>query len=658
MTSARYVYLLIPLICIFLSQAGAQTAAEWFVNGEKALLETQPRKALRAFERALALQPNMLAARRNMGVCHELMREYEKALDHYIAVVEVDSLFSRGLYFQIGELCYKTGNYVLAEQFFERFRELQKRPSSIFGYVGVQELYKETGYILRLPAAVRACQIAMDSIKLVNVTDVRNIGSRINTRADEYFPTLSNDRRLLLYTRRANKNSDEDLYYSQIENNAWKPGAPAGIDFNTKQNEGMPAMVRSGRRLYFTACGREQVLGACDIWEADLDPETPAISDVRPLRGDLNTDRWESQAAISCDGNTLYFASNRPGGLGGTDLWISERKPDGSWDTPRNLGPKINTSGDEEAPFITNDGKTLYFSSTGHPGMGEQDLFIAWKDADGQWTSPVNLGQPVNTAYRELGFFLSADGQTGYFASDRPDGYGGMDIYYFELSEQLYSDPVTLVEGFVKDSILGIPLQATLQVEGRGEVQTDSEGRFFLCVPAGEILDIQAARPFYHPYHWQFPIPTWENRDFYTIDVLLQPVSPPGVAPLPVSAEDTGIVPAAGRQKMKRELVHTVYFDFDKSSVSAESIFPLQEFVQSLKSQDVVKVNIVGFSDDIGTDVYNLKLSEERAKQVALVLIGNQIFVDQIFIEGKGSIRASGPREKSRRVDIRVSVME
>ncbi len=635
----------------------AQSAVEWFREGENLLVKGQAQKALRAFERAVALNPEMLSARRNIGVCHELLKNYEKALDHYIAVLEKDSLFSRGLYYQIGELCYKSGNYVLATQYFERFQELQKKYIGAFGLRGERELFEEAEYLLRLPSAVRACQIAMDSIKLLNVTEVANIGGKINTRADEYFPTLSNDRSLLLYTRRMNKNSDEDLYYSLLSKGYWQSGAPAGSSFNTKQNEGMPAMVRSGRHLFFTACGREQVLGPCDIWEAELDPSIPALSGMRPLQGELNTDKWESQVSVSCDGNTLYFASNRPGGLGGTDLWLSERQPNGAWGPAKNLGDKINTSADEEAPFITNDGKTLYFSSTGHPGMGEQDIFVAWKDANGLWTSPVNLGPPVNTAYRELGFFLSADGQTGYFASDRPDGFGGMDIYFFQLSEQLYSDPVTLVEGFVKDSILDIPLQVTLQIEGRGAIITDREGRFFLCVKAGEILDIRTERKFYHSYHWQFPIPAWDNKNFYTIDVLLQPLTPPGAGVSPV-AEPAPAAQAAPRQKMRREITHSVFFDFDKSSIATESIAPLGDFVNNIKLREIAHVNIVGFSDDIGADVYNLKLSEERAKQVAVFLINNQIIVDQIFIEGKGEVRSLGPREKNRRVDIRVTVLE
>lgn len=639
----------------------SQTAVQWMKNGETALMEGKLPKALRAFERAAELDSNMLTARRFTGVCYELMKDYPKALDHYIAVVEKDSLFSRGLYYQIGELCYKTGNYVLAVQYFERFQELQKRPLELFGLRGDREMYEETGYLLKTPQAIRACHIAMDSVKLLNVTTVMNIGGSINTKADEYFPSLTNDRSLLLYTRRLNKNADEDLFFSQMTDGKWQQGGPVVSGFNSNSNEGMSSLVRNGRRIFFTACGRPQVAGPCDIWEADLNPVSVEITNLKPVQGLVNSDRWESQVSVSCDGNTIYFASNRSGGLGGTDLWCSERMDNGEWGAPQNLGAKINTSGDEEAPFITNDGRTLYFSSTGHTGMGEQDIFVTWKDANGQWTSPVNLGPPVNTAYRELGFFLSADGQTGYFASDRPNGLGGMDIYFFHLSEQLYSDPITLVEGFVKDSLLGIPLQVTLQIDGRGAIQTDHEGRFFLCVKAGEILDIQTQRRFYHPYHWQFPIPTWDNRNFYAIDVLLQPESPPAVVveqPAP-ALPDPLVRPGSSRQKMKREISHSVYFDFDRSSIETESVQPLNSFVQSLKDKEISRVNIVGFADDIGADVYNLKLSEERAKQVALYLIRNHIFVDQIFIEGKGSVRnSSGPREKNRRVDIRVTVME
>lgn len=658
--NSRTILLLLSLCCNMAtpSFSVAQSAVDWFQRGENLLLQGQPQKAISALERALKLRPDMQSARRYLGLCYELLKDYPRALSYYIEVTEQDSLFSRAIYFQIGELCYKTGQYVLATQYFERYKAMQQKPVAAFSLRGEREAYEEASYLLRLPSLERACQIALDSIKLLNVSHVQNIGGKINTRADEYFPALSNNRQLLLYTRRLNKNADEDLYFSILAGTQWQTGAPVESGINTKHNEGMPTLVRNGRRLFFTACGREQVLGPCDIWEADLDPEIAAITGMRPLKGALNTERWESQATVSCDGSTLYFASNRPGGLGGTDIWMSERQPDGAWGPARNLGDKINSSGDEEAPFITSDGKALYFSSNGHPGLGEQDLFVAWKDANDRWTSPINLGPRVNTAYRELGFFLSADGQTAYFASDRPDGYGGMDIYFFQLSEQLYSDPITLVEGFVKDSILGIPLQVNLDIEGRGTIPTDKDGRFFLCVPAGDILHIRTERRFYHPFQQQYPIPRWDNKDFYTIDLLLQPIQPPGTVTTPAISADTSRAQPVIRPKNRREITHAVYFDFDKSTISAESQKPLAEFTANLKSKDVVRVNIVGFADDIGADLYNLRLSEERAKQVAVFLLQNQITVDQIFIEGRGEVRNAGPREKNRRVDIRVVIVE
>ncbi|MBK7872164.1 MAG: PD40 domain-containing protein [Saprospiraceae bacterium] len=147
--------------------------------------------------------------------------------------------------------------------------------------------------------------------------------------------------------------------------------------------------------------------------------------------------------AVSCDGSTLYFTSDREGGLGGTDIWVSKRNLDGNWSEPENLKFPINTPSYEESPFITNDGQTLYFSSDGHLGLGDQDIFMSRIDNEGNWSTPINLGPPVNSAHRELCFILAADGRTGYFASDRPEGFGGLDIYRVSLSSELYSEAIT-----------------------------------------------------------------------------------------------------------------------------------------------------------------------------------------------------------------------
>lgn len=643
--------------CFLCPPASAQQAIDWYKEGEVMLLQGKVKQALHAFEKAAQAKPDFLAARRNMGFCLELLKDYDKALEQYKMVEAQDSLFSRGLYFQIGELCYKTGHYLMAEAYFSRFLEMQKKPASLFKLRGERELFEETEYLLRVKGSIRASQIALDSIKLVNVTEVRNLGDAINTKADEYFPALSNDRSNLWYTRRNGKQADEDLYISIRQQAAWQPGTDVGSQFNSVFHEGMPALVRDGRKLYFTACGRSGVLGPCDLWEADLDVQNGEIKNMRPLEGVLNSDKWESQAAVSCDGNTLFFASNRSGGLGGTDLWSSQRLADGTWGNPVNLGDKINSPADEEAPFLTNDGNTLYYSSTGHPGMGEQDIFVSWKDADGLWTSPVNIGPPVNTAFRELGFFLSADGLTGYFASDRPNGAGGMDIYSFELSDQLYSEPITLVEGFVKDSLLEIPLQVTLDIQGIGKVTTDAEGRFFRCVKAGTILDISTIRKFYHPYYGQFPIPRWDNTNFYKIEILLQSdaVTPPPKPPTPQPGTSERPAP---RSSTPQKAAHSVFFDFDQSGLTGEAQESLRDFIGKTRGKNVVHVEVIGYADDIGADVYNLRLSEERAKKVAVFLIQQEVEINEISIEGKGEITDQLPKERSRRVDIRVTYTE
>jgi outer membrane protein OmpA-like peptidoglycan-associated protein/tetratricopeptide (TPR) repeat protein len=660
----RKIALFTLILCVFSSglsaqQSGSpgQKAVELYKEGEQALLEKKPEKALRLFEKALSFHPDLTAARRSMGVCYEMLNNFPKAVEQYDRVLESDSLFSKPLYYQAGEAHYKIGNYEKAMDYFRRYQAFQKNDSIRFQLDNRLENALDTEFSRKLPGTIQACRVAMDSVQFVNITEVFNIGAAINSKADEYFPFLTNDQNTLFFTRLRGQDgrSDENLFFSTRQGGEWSKSAQVS-GFNTPNDEGMSTLVRDGRRMFFTACAREGVLGSCDIWQALVNGAE--VQSAETLKGFVNSERWESQAAISCDGSVLYFSSNREGGYGGADIWRSERQADGSWGIPKNLGPDINTPLDEEAPFITNDGKTLYFSSTGHLGMGEQDIFISWwDDQQHNWSVPINLGPPVNSAFRELGFFLSADGKTGYFSSNRPGGFGGMDIYFFQLARQLYGEPITFVEGFVRDSIIDIPVQATVEINGRNPAQTDADGRFFLCVGADEVLDIQIDAKRYKPYHNQFAIPEWNNRTFYTIELLLQPTLS-FVASIPEPEAEEGNTMVAKGIKTKKEQTHAVFFEFDKSSINIDEIGRLDQFIQSLKGKEIQRVEIIGFSDDVGTDVYNLKLSEERAKQIALFLIDNNIIVDQIYLEGRGEVRNDKPKEQNRRVDVKVATME
>jgi len=343
--------------------------------------------------------------------------------------------------------------------------------------------------------------------------------------------------------------------------------------------------------------------------------------------------------------------------MGGADIWMSEKMENGFWGRPVNLGNKINTDGHEQAPYITDDGRTLYFASGGHPGMGEEDIFMSWKDHNtGQWSTPINLGPPINTGYRETGFFLSANGRSGYFSSDRSGGLGGLDIYRFELNEKLTSDTLTFVEGFVRDSIMMTPVPgATVQLGARPPVVADEDGRFFICAYANEWIDFKVTdQEDYYPYNSHTLIPNWENSVYYDLDLLLQPKRDLAVKAPPVPMVSEKVAPKREEKVYK----HSIYFAFDDFELTSDELNKLGDFVQQFKDKEIVNSEVFGYADNTGTDVYNLRLSEERAKGVALFLVKNGITIDQIYMEGKGELDNENPKSRNRRVEVRVAVFE
>ncbi len=622
-------------------------------SGEQALLEKAYPKALRYFKKVLKNEPAFLPALRGAGACYELTGDYAKAIKNYEKIIEINPRFSRTIYFDCANVHYKAGDYFRALELFEQFDSLKIIDLKSFTYNGLPEQKTELDYFQKLPQTIHSCQVALDSIQFWNIPELTNLGTNINTPADEYFPFLSNDLQKIYYTSRKNPASDENLFFSAKHSGNWRLGQPVGNGFNTKENEGMTSLVRDGNRIYFTACQREEVKGACDIWEASLTDK--GIASVNPLAGKANSDGWESQASISCDGSTLYFASNREGGQGGTDIWVSRKMPGGQWGEPENLGSQINTSFDEEGPFITNDGKVLYFSSNGQPGLGEQDIFMSRIMESGAWGKPINLGLPVNSSYRELGFFLSANGKTGFFASDRPVGFGGMDIYKFELPEQLFSQPITYFEGFVKDSILKTPVQTTLLFEKHPPVQTDSTGRFFLCLPADEALHFEIKAKDYRPYSGEILAPKWDNKTFFRMEFLLDPLFR---LPAYKGVLDTAFaaVPSAPSAHYL-EKNHLVLFDFDRSDLRPGTKRSLDHFLaEEVVGKPVHEISIVGYADDIGKDSYNLLLSEKRAKAIGVYLKEKGIRVDKIFIQGKGKTDGGKPKWENRKVELVVQL--
>lgn len=402
----------------------AAAAAKPFDAGVTQLLEGKPKRAAKSFAKAIKLDPSYTAAYRFLGIAEELNADYGAAAAAYEETLARDSLFSRLLYYQLGKVYYRMGRPADAYRYLEKFQQLQERDIRDFGRNGDEERLAEGAALERLGLDLRAARITQDSTNFINVTQVDNLGGPINTARDDYFPFYANDLLSMIYTRRGEL-GDEDLIQAKRREIGGTFTTSRFGSFNTLQPEGMCTLVRDGERIYFTLCHDVTSQGGCDLYAGWI--IGGRIERVVPLPDYINTPSWESQPAISCDGQQLYFASIRPGGLGGSDIYVCHKNDDGSWGEPQNLGDGVNTPQDEEGPFLSNDGRTLYFASMGHLSLGDQDIYMSWWDEKNRrFTKAINLGPPVNGPHRELGFHLTSDGRTGYFASDRPGGRGGL----------------------------------------------------------------------------------------------------------------------------------------------------------------------------------------------------------------------------------------
>lgn len=645
-----YVFLLLIPFQINAQQADSLKAGIYYQQAESFLLRNKPLKAVKAFRRALDANPKLTAAWRGLGTCYELMENYDSTIIHYQKVISLNPNFSRVIYYELGRTYYRNGQYKNALTYFDQFQKLQQKPIHLFGFNGEKEQVFELNYIESLPRSIRECKNALELLNFSAVKYIQNLGDSINTPDNEYFPYVANNQDLLFYTSSTlNKTTkeayNENLHFS-YQNKGWQKGQPLDPLITTLQNEGMSTFTRDGMMMIYTACEQEGVLAnGCDLRKAIM--RRDSIITIEQLEQNVNSEFWESQAALSCDGNSLYFASNRKGGYGLTDLWVSQIQPNGQWGTPKNLGKNINTNGFEEAPFITNDGKTLFFSSTGHLGMGEQDIFMSHWNEKGYWEPAINLGPPINTAARELGFFLTSDNQTGYFASDKKTGLGGMDIYKFEMPNQFEVTPVTFLEGFVKDSITKTPLETVLQTNLRGPIKTDKNGRFFLCLSSEQLFSLTINQEGYFPYSHNSIIPKWDNKTLYQINLFLQPK----LLTYPISEIHPSPL-ADTLKKVSVSIFHNVYFDFNGFGLNPMATKKLDQLFASLDQLVFDKVIILGYADRSGKSDYNLDLSKKRAANVAKYLRLNGVNSEEMLTFGKGEDHQFDTNQLNRRVEI------
>jgi Tol biopolymer transport system component len=451
-------------------------------DAEKYINQQQFQPAKDVLEAAIKQKENFAIAYRLLGIVNSKLRLHEESILAYERLFQLQPSMSKAAYFECGISYMKMYQYDKALSYFNLYKNADARDYK------TDETTVQLGYNMYLAREIRSCQYARGvNLKEMKETAV-NLGTAINTAADEYLPTLTGDGRWLLFT--SNGSGENVLISKPKSNGEWDKARSISPAINTPQNEGMAKLTVCGRMIYFSACGWENVEGGCDIFEADFDTQNDfaVVDAVRPAEG-LNSPKWESQPAISCDGKMMFFASTREGGRGGTDLWMSTLGDDGIWNVPVNMGAAINTEGDEEAPYIAPDGVTLYFSSDGHPGFGEADIFRSIRKEDGTWDKPSNLGHSVNTPYREAGIVISPDGTVAYYSSAQDGGQGGLDIFRIPIHPDIApKDANVMVDAYVYDAATKEPIENVKVKIGKSgaakqEFKTDKHGRFFVCFP-------------------------------------------------------------------------------------------------------------------------------------------------------------------------------
>ncbi|MFN8153117.1 MAG: OmpA family protein [Bacteroidia bacterium] len=638
-------FLLLTITCIlyFSNQAYCQTgnkkyhstnkgAIRDFEDAKKQYDARQDVKAIKLLESAIGKDSSFIDAYLLLSSIYIESRDYASSLEYLNLAIKTDPAYLPVINKLAGELEFRIGNYVTAKADFMRF-------ASLSGNLSPESRVSIDRWLSN-------CDFAIQAIAHPVPFDPKNLGAGVNTSSSEYYPSFTVDQKEIIFTRdipdnRSLEGHQEDFYISAWKDSVWQIAKNAGMPLNSGLNEGAPSISADGRVLFFTACERPDSKGSCDIYLSQRMPDGTWSKPIN-LGAPINTGAWESQPSFSSDGKTLYFvrgsydaSRNRQ-----YDIYMAVFQTDMTWSEPVKLGENINTLMQEESVFIHPDNQTLYFSSTGHPGMGGLDIFFSRRQEDGSWGKPVNLGFPINTAADENSLVVSADGKKAYFASDRKGGFGNLDLYAFDLYTEAQPLLVSYVKARVSDAATGNPLAAQFEIidveSGKTILSNTTDkkkGEFMACLPAGKnyMLNVNKETYLFYSDYFECKKAT-DKQNAYVLDIKLQQPKPG-----------------------EKVVLRNIFFDVNKFNLKSESYPELKRLIALLKSQASMRIEVSGHTDNTGDKKANQILSENRAKAVREYLIGNGISAERITYKGYGDALpfASNDTEEGRALNRR-----
>ncbi len=546
-------------------------------------------QAIEALTPLLTTYPTNIDLRYMRAEAYRLSHQYQEAAGDFQLGTQLAPDYKIEAFMDLGKLRHKTGEFAAAQSAYQVF--LSRISAADPQYEEVRQLIRNA----ETAAVLAANPVPFEPKKL--------LGGVNTNEHHEYFPSISVDGQRLLFTRNVFKRNEDFYEAFRQADGSWSEAQPLEA-INSDYDEAAQTLSADGNLIVFTSCGQPKGLGSCDLYY--VEKINGRWSQPKNMGPNINSPQWDSHPALSADGKLLFFASTRPGGLGASDLWGAARNADGQWSKAVNLGPTLNTKGKDEFPFLHPDGRTLYFTSNGHPGMGDMDIFQVQLGNDNRWSEPRNLGYPINTPGEETNLVVNLAGTEAFFAKRNGSAQigGVIDIYAFTLPEAVRPIPSTFLAAEVVDASSGQPLVAEVRFRAldqelvAAKQQSANNGNFLIVLPAGHTYALSVELAGYLPYTHTFDLQGELNiHEPYRLRIALTPTTAANTAKDPI-------------------ILHNVTFAFGTAELLPASFAELDRLANLLENSSQLRIAIEGHTDNIGSQTANQLLSENRAKAV------------------------------------------
>ncbi len=602
-------------------------ALKFFEKGKKFQKQREFKNAIAKYDEAIQQDSAFAEAYRMAGAAYTTLNLAIRAIPYYmeLAVRYPNAPRYMGSHLKLAEAEFAVGNYQLALKHSEKYLSLKTKKDQ---YTEKAKYIKEN------------CQYALSRMDKPLVFNPRPLPYPLNIFKQQYFPVLTADLKTLFFIKR---DKDEEIYTSsRTEDGGWTAPVPIDSALISEYNEGTCTISADGRTLVFTSCMRKDGFGSCDLYlTKKLGNAWATPKNMGPR---INSKAWDSQPALSADGRTLYYVSNRKGGIGKRDIWLAHFSDVGGWSNPTNLGRAINTTEDDISPFIHVNGQTLYFATNGRAGFGGFDIYFSEKSIEKKmWSKPQNFGFPINTHNDELAMFITADGAHGYYSHEVIGSNIESKLYQIDIPDEISIEyRSSFISGIISDSLTKEPLQANIVLYNlnsnlpASEIKSDIlTGEYLMVLTEGAsyALFINAPNYLFKSYH--FNLESDIGMGGISADIVLKPL-----------------------KFGEKTTLNNVLFEHDSYALTKKSKSALIYVTDYLINHPDLNIEIAGFTDSVGTDKYNLILSENRAESVYNYLVTNGVDYERIAYHGYGSAYPIATntnvfgRAKNRRIEL------